>query len=183
MIFGIFAATWVPVFGPLVHLVPMARGFGISPLLAATLVSALGLAALFGRLLMGAVSDRLGRRPTLAAGLVLQVLAFVALSQSRSLPALYVAVSLFGFSYGGVSVLFPALVADFFGRAQAGSLVGILFAIAGSMAAWGPLGAGWIYDHFGGYGLAWRLSAGFNVVALALLAFTHPPAETARRRA
>jgi MFS family permease len=182
MIFGVFAATWVPVFGPLVHLVPMARGFGISPLLAATLVSALGLAALLGRLLMGGISDRIGRRPTLAAALALQVVAFVALSQSRSLGALYVAASLFGFSYGGVSVMFPALVADFFGREQTGSLVGLLFAIAGSMGAWGPLGAGFIYDRFGSYGLAWWLSAGFNVLALALLAFTHAPPEPAHGR-
>lgn len=175
MLFGIFAATWVPVFGPLVHLVPMARALGVPPLPAATLVSALGLSALFGRLLMGAISDAAGRRPTLAVALGLQVAAFAALASSASLSELYVAASLFGFSYGGVSVLFSALVADFFGRAHAGSIVGLLFATAGAMAALGPIGAGLIHDHRGSYALAWWLAAGFNALALALLAFTHPP--------
>jgi MFS family permease len=182
MIFGIFATSWVFVFGPLVHLVPMATGLGVSPLLAATLLSMLGLAALFGRLFLGGISDGFGRRLTLAVSLALQVVSFAALAVSHSLTGLYVAAFLFGFSYGGVTVMFPALIADFFGREQAGSLVGLLFAIAGSMGAWGPLGAGFIYDRFGSYGLAWWLSAGFNVLALALLAFTHAPPEPAHGR-
>jgi MFS family permease len=175
-LFAIFTATWIPVFGPYVHLVPMARGFGISPLLAATLVSTLGLAALVGRLSMGAVSDRTGRRPALAVGLVLQIAAFVALSASESLGALYVASFLFGFSYGGVSVMFPALVADFFGREQAGSLVGALFALAGCASAWGPLAVGFLFDRLGSYALAWWLSAASNALALGFLAFAHAPA-------
>lgn len=179
MLFGIFAATWIPVFIPLVHLVPLARGLGISPLFAATLMSALGLAAMAGRFVMGGVSDRAGRRPTLAVGLVLQVVAFIALHGAQSLGGLYVAAVLFGFSYGAVSIMFPAMVADFFGREQTGSLVGVLFAIAGSMAAWGPIAAGWIYDRYGTYGPAWWLAAGFNALALGLLTFAQPPGERA----
>ena len=41
----------------------------------------------------------------------------------------------FGYSYGAISTLFPAVVGDFFGRAHAGAIVGFLFAVAGSMAA------------------------------------------------
>jgi MFS family permease len=181
MVLALFAATWVPVFGPLVHLVPMARGLGIAPLLAATLVSALGFCALVGRLVMGAASDRMGRRPTLAIGLALQIVAFAALASSGSLAGLYLAAALFGFSYGGVSVLFPVMVTDFFGREHAGSLVGLLFATTGAMAALGPLGAGFLYDRLGTYTVAWWLSAAFNVLALALLAFTHPPTALPRQ--
>jgi MFS family permease len=129
---------------------------------------------------MGGVSDRVGRRPTLAVGIALQVAAFAALASAGSLPALYLAASLFGFSYGGVSVLFAPMVTDFFGREHAGSLVGFLFATTGAMAALGPLGAGFVYDRLGSYAPAWWLSAAFNVIALALLAFTHPPATLPR---
>jgi len=69
----------------------------------------------------------------------------------------------------------PALVADFFGREHAGSLVGLLFATAGSIAAFEPLGAGFLYDRLGSYALAWWLADGFNALALGLLVFTHPP--------
>jgi MFS family permease len=172
----VFGATWIPVFIPLVHLVPMARGLGVSPLIAATLVSALGGAALLGRLVMGAASDRIGRRAALAIALLMQAGAFSGFALVRELPGLYAASVAFGFSYGAGSTLFPAAVADFFGREQAAGLAGLLFALAGSMAAWGPLAAGFIYDRAGDYQLAWWLSAGFNVLALALLPFARPPA-------
>jgi len=176
LLFAVFGATWIPVFVPLVHLVPMARGLGVSPLLAATLVSALGAAALVGRLLMGGASDRIGRRAALAVALALQSAAFVGFALARELPGLYAASLVFGFSYGAGSTLFPAAVADFFGREQAASLAGLLFALAGSLAAWGPLAAGFIHDRAGDYQLAWWLSAGFNALALILLAFARPPA-------
>lgn len=183
MLMFMFGATWVPIFVPLVHLVPMARGLGIEPFYAATLVSALGLSALFGRLAMGSASDRIGRRATLAIGIGLQVVAFAALASSRSLGGLYAAVALFGCSYGGVSVLFPPIVTDFFGREHAGSLVGLLFATAGATAAIGPVAAGLIFDRVGSYAPAWWLAAAFNVLALILLAFTHPPPDASRPRA
>jgi MFS family permease len=176
LLFAVFGATWIPVFIPLVHLVPMARGLGVSPLIAATLVSALGGAALLGRLVMGAASDRIGRRAALAIALLMQAGAFSGFALVRELPGLYAASVAFGFSYGAGSTLFPAAVADFFGREQAAGLAGLLFALAGSMAAWGPLAAGFIYDRAGDYQLAWWLSAGFNVLALALLPFARPPA-------
>ncbi len=180
MLLAVFAATWVPVFGPLVHLVPMARGLGIAPLLAATLVSALGFSALVGRLVMGGASDRVGRRPTLAVGITLQVAAFAALASSESLAALYLAASLFGFSYGGVSVLFPPWSRIFSDASTRAASWACSSPPPARMAALGPLGAGFIYDRLGSYALAWWLSAAFNVLALALLAFTHPPAALPR---
>jgi OFA family oxalate/formate antiporter-like MFS transporter len=175
VLFALFSATWFSIFTPLVHLVPLARGLGIDPLVAATLVSAIGMAGIIGRLVMGSVSDRIGRRPAIGVGLVLQVAAFLGFAEVGALSGLYAASITFGFSYGAVSALFPAMVADFFGRGQAGSLVGILFAMAGSMAAWGPLSAGFIYDRTGSYGPAWVGSAALNVLALGLLAWARPP--------
>jgi MFS family permease len=175
VLFALFAATWIPIFAPLVHLVPLARGLGVDPLVAATLVSALGMAGIVGRLVMGVLSDRIGRRPAIGIGLVLQILAFLGLAAAGALPGLYAASIAFGFSYGAVASLFPAIVADFFGRERAGSLVGLLFAMSGSMTALGPLGAGFIYDRTGGYGPAWAASAALNVVALGLLAWARPP--------
>ncbi|MEK7714465.1 MAG: hypothetical protein AAB387_03310, partial [candidate division NC10 bacterium] len=81
----------------------------------------------------------------------------------------------FGYSYGAISTLFPAVVGDLFGRSQAGALVGFLFAVAGAMAGWGPLIAGAIYDATGGYALTWGFAAAMNLVALVLLALSRPP--------
>src|SRR5262249_57724210 len=105
---------WIPVFNPLVHLVPLARGLGVAPMLAATLVSALGLAAITGRVALGTLSDHVGRRPALAVSLGLQVAAFLGFAAAGSLSGLYLAAIVFGFSYGAVGALFPPLFPHFF---------------------------------------------------------------------
>jgi hypothetical protein len=66
------------------------------------------------------------------------------------------------------------MVADFFGRAQAGSLVGLLFR-DGRLRGAQALSAGFIYDRTGSYGPAWVGSAALNVLALGLLAWAKPP--------
>jgi MFS family permease len=170
-----FAATWIPVFIPLVHLVPLARDLGHSPMNAAAAVSVLGAGAVLGRLVMGIVSDGIGRRPTIGLGMVLQAVGLAAFSVTHELPSLYAAALVFGFSYGTISTLFPAIVVDFFGRGHASTIVGSLFALAGCMAAWGPLVAGATYDATGSYRVAFLVSAGLNVVAVALLAVCRPP--------
>ena len=180
MLAATFTTTWIPVFIPLVHMVPLARDLGHSALIGASIVSTLGAGAVTGRLVMGAISDRVGRKPTIAVAMLMQCVAFVGFSVARDLPALYGAALVFGYSYGTISTLFPAIVGDFFGRGQAGSLVGFLFAIAGSMAAWGPLIAGAIYDATHRYTLAFLLAAALNVLAVSLLLLCRPPRYTPR---
>ena len=172
---AVFTATWIPVFVPIIHTVPLARDLGYSPLVAASLLSALGAGAVPGRILIGAASDRIGRKPALALMLLLQAIAFLAFIGAGSLGALYVVVAVFGFSYGAVTALFPSIISDFFGRDRAGSLVGIYFAVAGAATALGPFGAGAIHDATGSYTLAFVLSAGFNLAALAALVTARPP--------
>ena len=171
-----YTATWVPVFIPLVHLVPFARDLGHPPLAAATAISALGAGALVGRLIMGWISDRIGRRATIAISMLLQAAAFLAFTVAHDLPALYTTAFLFGYSYGAITTLLPAIVGDLFGHAHAGTLVGFLFMLAGTISAWGPLAAGADYDATGSYHRAFVLAAGCNVVAFGLVLACRPAA-------
>jgi MFS family permease len=107
--------------------------------------------------------------------MLMQAVAFAAFTGARELPALYATAFVYGYSYGTISTLFSAIVGDFFGHTQAGSLVGFLFALAGSVAAWGPLAAGAVYDATGTYRSAFVAAAGFNLLAAALLTACRPP--------
>lgn len=173
---GVYTLTWIPVFLPPVHLVALAQDLGLTPLVSATALSALGGGSLAGRVAMGGLSDLVGRRPTLALALALQALSFVVLALPTGAAGLLGAAALYGFAYGAVTALMPAIVTDFFGPAHAGSLVGLIFGIAGPTASLGPVLGGFVFDRTGSYAWAFAGAAGFNAAALALLlAAARPP--------
>jgi MFS family permease len=175
LLWAAFALSWIPIFIPLVHLPRFTRDLGFSPLVAASVVSALGAGAVVGRLLMGGLSDRIGRKRVVGLSMALQALAFVGFVVVGSLTALYATTFAYGFSYGAVSTLFATIVGDFFGRERAGSLVGVLFAMAGALAGAGPYIAGAIFDATGSYTPAFALSAALSALSVVFLALCHPP--------
>src|SRR5690606_1789936 len=136
----------------------------------ASLVSAVGIGGLAGRTLTGGVSDRIGRQASLAIALAVQVAALLVFAVSDSPWTPYPAAAALGLGYGGTTTVFPAIVADLFGRAHAGALTGLVFASAGSAAAVGPFVAAWLYDLTGSYRVAFLLSALVNGIGLALVA-------------
>ena len=83
--------------------------------------------------------------------------------------------AVFGASYGGTTALFPAIIGDFFGRIAVGAIVGFIFGVAGSTAAFGPGVAGYLYDIYGNYEIAFVLSAGLNFLGVFLLFFLRKP--------
>lgn len=171
----IFSLTWLVVFMPMVHIVPFAIDLGISPFRAAMTISVIGFAGFAGRLAIGTLSDRFGRVATLGVCMLLQGLSFAAFAISSGLGLLYLAAAVFGFSYGGVTALFPALVGDFFGRIEIGAIVGFIFAVAGSPSAFGPLIAGYMYNASHSYSTAFEMSAVLNLAALLLLFLLKKP--------
>jgi MFS family permease len=177
----IFFCTWLLVFLPLVHLVIFTLDIGLSRNVAFVALSFLGGSSTAGRLVMGYISDRIGRKPTLGLNLTFQILTWIWIMYTDSAWMLVVFAIFYGFSYGGVSAVFPAIVGDYFGRLKAASVIGAIFTIAGVAAAFGPIVGGVIYDLTKSYQLAFLLGAATNVVSLILLFLSHPPRQKPAR--
>ncbi len=165
LIIGIYFFTWLVIFVPFVHAPAYAQDLGLSRAMAASTLSAIGIGGMVGRLSSGVISDAFGRCPTLLLVCVLQAVGFVLFARAHGAVGLWSAALVFGFSYGGGVSVLPALCGDLFGRAHVASVVGAIFAIAGSPAAVGPYVAGWLYDTTGSYGGAFWLAAALNVMA------------------
>jgi MFS transporter, OFA family, oxalate/formate antiporter len=176
MLVAVFALTWIPVFIPLVHLVIYARDLGFPAVVGAWATGAIGAGAIGGRLVMGAASDRFGRKRALVIGLVLESLAFLGFVTGEGLATLVGSAFLFGYAYAAVSVTYPPIIVDYFGRAHAGAIVGGLFAIAGSASGMGPVAAGAIRDATGSYAGAFIGAAALNAAAVLLALASRPPA-------
>lgn len=167
---GIYFLNWLPVFVPFVHAAAYAEDLGLGKVAAASVIAAIGVGGLAGRLSSGVFADWLGAVPVLLGVIVLQVLCFALFAYADELALLWLAATLFGFSYGGCTTLLPSLCSDLFGRAHVAAIIGMIFALAGAPAAIGPYVAGWLYDLTGGYESSFMISAAMNVAALALAA-------------
>ncbi|MCP5029045.1 MAG: MFS transporter [Actinomycetia bacterium] len=166
LVIATYLMSWLVVFMPFVHGAAYGIDLGLSKTAAATVISAIGIGGVAGRLLAGVASDRVGRFPALAGMFAIEILSFFLFVAATDLTLLWPAAFLFGFGYGGTVALLPPLCGDLFGRAHVASVVGAIFARAGSPAAIGPLLAGWIYDATASYEAAFMFAAAVNGVAL-----------------
>lgn len=139
----------------------------------ATAVVAIGAAALgnmSGRVVWGAVSDRMGYHRSVVAslGLILVVQAGFAGLASETV-AFLVFTFLVGFGFGSCLVLHAAQVGRVWGSERFGSVYPPIMLAHGLGALVGPYLAGWSYDATGSYGPA--LAAATVSAALALAAW------------
>jgi MFS family permease len=156
--------------GPLFHMVSYAAFCGLPPMLAVSVFSLAGLSGLAGRIGLGITADRIGAKPTLVAGLVVQALAVGAYLFVGALGEFYALSVVFGLAFGGVMPLYAVLVRDNFGPRIMGTTFGAVSMFASLGMALGPWAGGFVFDTYGSY--AWlyigSLSIGLGAVAVAL---------------
>ncbi len=136
------------------HGVPMLTDHGYHPMTASWALGVLGASSMVGAMLLGAIADRLGRRPVLAWLYATRALLFAALFLVHDRPgALVLIAALGGASMSGSLAMTSALTADIFGRFSVGSIFGSIFLVHQVGAATGSWLGGFLFDLSGGYGL------------------------------
>jgi MFS family permease len=133
-------------FSVIVHIVPYATGLGISPVSAAAILSVIGGASIFGRLIIGGVGDRIKVKPLLIGILAILLVSLACLEFSRNLWALIGVGIIFGLGYGGSSTLQSLVAVEMFGLSSLGVMLGAFIfsiCIGGSI---GPVITGYLYD-------------------------------------
>jgi MFS family permease len=164
--------------GPIFHTVSYAISCGLPVMAAVTIYSVEGLSGLGGRLLLGILADRLGAKPVLVAGLMVQALAAGTYFFVSRLGAFYSVAVVFGLAYGGVMPLYAVLAREYFGPRIMGTVFGAAAMVSSLGMALGPLVGGWIFDTFAGYGWLYIGSFGIGMGAAAIaLAFPPLPSE------
>ncbi len=153
----------------LVHLVPFAIESGVPKIQAASLLSALGMGALAGRLAAGMLSDRIGPKRALFISLTLQTLPIPLLLMSPSLPVLYLVAALVGVGLGGHGTMYPVITREFYGPKRVGILFGTFTAGASMGMASGSFLGGVFHDLAGNYIPAFIFSFTMGIISLVLV--------------
>lgn len=163
---------YLPAFGAI------GQELDVSPVAMQATLSAYLFAYAFMMLWHGALSDALGRRPVLIAGLVVYAVATLGCAVAGNIESLWLARSLQGLSAGAGLVVGRAVIRDTFHGSEAQkamSQITLVFSLAPALA---PVVGGALLNTLGWRSIFWALFA-FTLAVLAwaarALPETHPP--------
>ena len=142
---------------------------------AAWVVSAyIGMAVIF-QVVGGYIGDRMSKRVVVAFFAIVQAGGVLVLVVAQTMPMFLLFALLFGAGMGGRSPLTVAIRADYFGTVSFGKILGLSTVPMNVLLLFASPFAGWMYDQYGTYSLAFLILAGLNLVgALFFLAATPP---------
>jgi len=152
-----------------VHLIAAATDREITPALAATFLSVQGITNIIGKISMGFISDRIGRRISLTISLSMASLALFWLSVATEPWMFYAFAIVWGFSYGSWIPMFPAITGDLFGVTSLGGIFGWITLGNAVGGAAGALLAGIMFDKLQSYTIVFVLSASLLIVGVSLM--------------
>ncbi len=149
----------------LTHVVPRAQDVGIAPVQAAAIVSVMGAVTIPSRILIGILSDRVGRKTTGIVCALIHTVAMLWLIGSTEMWMFYLFAVIYGIGYGGLDPPIVALIGDAFGLRRVGVIMGSLIVGWGLGAALGPYLGGLVFDISSSYSTAFLVAALVMVMA------------------
>jgi MFS family permease len=148
------------------HGIPMLTDHGYSPMFASWALGVLGGSSIGFTVMLGALSDRFGRRPVLATIYAGRVLIFTGFFLIRDNPVALLAVAVVGgITMAGTGSMTSALTADIYGRFSVSSVFGLIFLVHQTGSALGSSLAGVLFETTGGYGAAYAVACALLVGA------------------
>jgi MFS family permease len=148
------------------HGVPMLTDHGYTPMFASWTFGVLGASSMAFTVMLGALSDRFGRRPVLSAIYGGRVLIFAGLFLIRDNPIAILAVAVLGgITMAGTGSMTSALTADIYGRFSVAPVIGVIFLVHQTGSALGSWLAGYLFETTGGYGTAFIIACAQLIVA------------------
>jgi MFS family permease len=148
------------------HGIPMLTDHGYSPMFASWAFGVLGGSSIGFTVMLGALSDRFGRRPVLAAIYAGRIFIFAGFFLIRDNPVAILTVAVLGgITMAGTGSMTSALTADIYGRFSVSSVFGLIFLVHQTGSALGSSLAGVLFETTGGYGAAYALACLFLAAA------------------
>ncbi len=142
-----------------VHIVAHATDLGVPALMAANILTLIGLFNLVGKVGVGGIADKTGNKFALVISLAVMLASLLWLQLSGQPWMLWLFGAAFGFAWGGASVLLPPLVADQFGLRALGVIVAMVNWAWLMGGATGAFFTGFIFDLTASYRVAFMTSA------------------------
>ena len=164
----------------IVHVMPYLSSIGVPRSTASLVAMAIPLLSIAGRLSSGWLGDRFNKKRIAATFFTLTVLGLLCLSYVSSGVMWLVIpfIILFGIGWGSNNTLRTAMLREYFGRRKFGSIFGLMMGLSALGGIAGPLFAGWVFDTWASYQIAW-ITLAILVFAAVIIIATTPPVNVA----
>jgi MFS family permease len=129
----------------------------------------------------GGLSDRLGRKPVIIAGLLFCIVSLPLIFRSESFLAFALMSALLGIGVGTVTPVTNALIADLASAKRLGAAMGVFGTVFDFGEAMGPILAGFLIGSLG-YAATFDVLAALTLAATVLLMFAVRAPESAKAR-
>jgi MFS family permease len=159
------------------HFILFLKDQGYSATVASRFFTALLVASLGGRVLVGYLADRFRKKSIMAFFYASLSASVLLIGFWHSANVIWCFVAVFGFSMGADYMLIPLVTAECFGTASLGKLLALII-MGYSLGQWGaPWIAGKMFDARHSYDLAWNVIAVAGLMGAAAIFAISPPAK------
>ena len=155
----------------MIHVAPHARDLGFDAIRAAQVLSTIGAASIFGRIIMGGTADRLGGKRSLIIAYIILSASLIWLLFIREPWVLFVFAPVYGFTHGAFFTLISPTVAELFGTKAHGVIFAIILFHGTIGGAISPFIAGRVFDTLGTYQPVFICLSVIAVIGLVLVHF------------
>lgn len=156
---------------PQVHILAHCMDLGFTLSDGGGLLSAMMIAGITSRVVVGFAIDRIGALQILMVALIVQALSLVLFALSSGLVSLYLVALVFGLAQGGLLPAYPLIVRAFLPARDAGAVIGtVVMATVAGMSA-GSWLSGRLYDASGSYLLPLGLGVCVSLGTVAVAGF------------
>ena len=156
---------------PQVHLVAYCGDLGYGVARGAEMLAMMLALGIVSRIGSGFLADRIGGAATLAAGSFMQMAALTLYLWFDGLTSLYIISGIFGLFQGGIVPMYAVIIRDYLPPKEAGVRIGIVISATIFGMALGGWSAGWIFDTFASYRMAFLHGILWNLVNLSVVAW------------
>jgi MFS family permease len=136
---------------------------------AAALTAVIGITGAIGKLVLGHLSDTVGRIRVMMLCGILTAAGGLGLAYAHGFTMLILSTAVFGVGYGTIWPVYAASARDLFPKDYAGSIIGLWTLCHGLGSVLAPVLAGWTIDAAGSYSWAFIMTVISSILSLLLL--------------
>lgn len=130
--------------------------------------------SMIGRIGMGRVSDIIGSQRAFMISYAITTAILIWGLVAKDLWGFYLFALFFGFGWGAQGTLTFSITSEVFGLLSLGSLMGVLYLISSAAGSFGSYFAGYFFDVFGNYQLAFLMGIAVSLMGIILARFLKP---------